>query len=232
VQVITCRDGLLQKLPGLGDLPGKSGRMLSSGVPQLDELAPAGGFASGAVHEFLSGRGKVRSFLLPALLARSASQFGPIAWCDLDGDLYPPGLAALGVPINRLMVLRPKTPLDALWAVTECLRCPGIAACIAPVGRINRVQARRLQLAAEQGGGIALLLRSLDAVSWPYAAITRWVINPARGERMIQRCRVELIHGHGGRVGQSVLLEVCRETNLVRSADPMAHRPPAAKTGT
>lgn len=230
MQVITSRDGLLQKIPALGALPEK-GRMLGSGVPQVDALAPGGAFACGAVHEVLSGSGKIRSFLLPALLARSAAKFGWIAWCDLAGDLYPPGLSALGVPIDRLLVLRPATPMDALWAVTECLRCPGIAACIAPVGKINRVQARRLQLAVEHGGGIGLLLRSLEAIDWPYAAVTRWVVRPARGERMIQRVSVELVHGHGGRVGQSVLLEVYRETNTVRAACAVADRPDQAKTG-
>jgi hypothetical protein len=86
------------------------------------------------------------------------------------------------------------------------------------------VQARRLQLAAEQGGNLGILLRSADAIDWPYAAATRWRITPARGERMVQRVRVELVHGHGGRVGQSVLLEMSRETNHVRAVSELADR--------
>jgi protein ImuA len=231
VHVITSRDGLLQTLPGLDALRG-SGRGLVTGLPQVDELLPGGVFACGAVHEVLGGSGNIRSFVLPALLAKPASETGWIAWCDLHGDLYPNALAAMGVPMDRLLILRPPSVPLAMWAVTECMRCSGVAACIAPVGKISRVQARRLQLAAEHGGGIGLVLRPADAVNWPYAAVTRWLVSPARGERMVQRLRVELIHGHGGRVGQSVLLEMCRETNTLRAATPMADRSDQAKTGS
>jgi hypothetical protein len=222
---------LLQTLPELGALAG-SGRKLGTGISALDALAPGGGFACGAVHEVLNHSIQYRSFLLPALLARAACQddhdgqysAGWIAWCDSTGELYPTALHALGVPMHRLLVLRPPTPMDGLWAIAECLRCKGIAACIAPVGKISRIQARRLQLAAEQGGGIGVVLRGADALRWPYAAATRWMVSPARGERMVQRVNVELVHGHGGRIGQSVLLEVCRETNHVRAAVQLADR--------
>jgi protein ImuA len=231
VHVITSRDGLLQTLPELGALAG-SGRTLGTGISALDALAPGGAFACGAVHEVLNPSTKYRSFLLPALLARSAVAQGWIAWCDCTGELYPTALHALGVPMNRLLVLRPSTPVEALWTMAECLRCRGIAACICPVGKISRIQARRLQLAAEHGGGIGIVLRGADALGWPYAAATRWMVSPARGERMVQRVRVELLHGHGGRIGQSVLLEVCRETNHVRAADKLADRSDKAfKTG-
>ena len=83
-----------------------------------------------------------------------------------------------------------------------------------------------LQLAAERGGGIGVMLRSSGAAAWPYAAATRWTVRPAPGERTVQRWSVELIHGHGGRVGQRVLLEMCRETHHVRATDAVVHRPP------
>ncbi len=245
MHVITSVGGLLRTLPGLGHLPGRAGggsRKLVTGLSALDEMLPEGAFVRGAVHEVLNGVGGVKSqaarmpFLLPALLARSAiqseSRVGMIVWCDFDRDLYPPALLALGIPMERLLVLRPATMAEGLWAVTECLRCRGVAACITPAGRLTRVQARRLQLAAERGGGIGVLLRPAEAVAWPYAAATRWKVTPARGERMLQRVSVELIHGHGGRVGKNVLLEVCRETNHVRAVEPMAHRPGQPKTAT
>ena len=232
MHVITSRDGLLQTLPGLDELP-QAGKCITTGIAPLDALAPGGGFATGAVHEVLNPSIKYRSFLLPTLIARAACHLGWIAWFDSAGELYPTALHAMGVPMDRLMVLRPPTVPDGMWAVAECLRCRGIAACISPIGKISRVQARRLQLAAEHGGGIGIMLRGTDALRWPYAAVTRWVVSPARGERMVQRVRAELVHGHGGHVGQSVLLEVCRETNHVRAAGELADRKSAAiKTGT
>jgi protein ImuA len=193
---------------------------IPTGLPALDALAPHGGFVRGAVHEIISAA-DAHSFLLAAILARSAARLGWIVWCDHTGELFPPGLASLGVSLDRVLVLR--SP-DQLWAIAECLRCPAVAACVAAPPRLSRVQARRIQLAAERGGGLGILLRPKQAVSWPYAAATRWLAAPARGRRNVQCCRVQLLHGHGGQAGQSVLLEMCRETNSVRAVEAVEPR--------
>src|SRR2546423_471989 len=73
-----------------------------------------------------------------------------------------------------------------------------------PPPRLTRVGARRLQLAAEAGGGVGLLLRPARSAQH-YAAATRWLVAPTCGEASVQRWRVELVHGHGGRVGRAVL---------------------------
>src|SRR5204863_337236 len=91
---------------------------------------------------------------------------------------------------------------------------------------LSRVEARRLQLAAERGGGVGVLLRLAGRASAEYAAATRWLVRPAAGERTVQRWSVQLIHGHGGRVGQAVFLEHSRESGLItatshRQADPV-----------
>ena len=120
--------------------------------------------------------------------------------------------------------------IDEVWAVTECLRCRGVAACVASLPKLSRIQARRLQLAAEHGGGVGIVLRPAGAASWPYAAATRWLVRPATGDRRLQRWSVQLLHGHGGRIGQSVLVEACRETHHVRAVETMADRPDQTKT--
>src|SRR2546423_1093128 len=83
------------------------------------------------------------------------------------------------------------------------------------------LEARRLQLSAERGGGIGLLLRPLGRASSEHAAVTRWLVRPAPGERTVQRWSIQLVHGHGGRVGQSVILEHSRETNRVRAVEQL-----------
>jgi protein ImuA len=193
---------------------------IATGLTSLDAIAPHGGFVRGAVHEIITAT-DAHSFLLPAILARAAAKLGWIVWCDGMGELFPPALASLGVPLDRVLVLR--SP-DELWATAECLRSPAVAACVAAPPKLSRVQARRIQLAAERGGGLGILLRPKQAISWPYAAATRWLVAPARGQRNIQRWRIQLLHGHGGQVGQSVLLEMCRETNLVRAAEAVEQR--------
>ncbi len=194
-----------------------------TGFEALDALSPGNAFAVGAIHECLSET-DTPSFLLPILLARATAPSSHIVWCDPLRQFYPPGAVALGLPLERLLLVFPETEQETIWAATESLRCPGVGACITTVSHLTKLHARRLQLAAERGGGIGMLLRPINAVTKPYAAATRWRIRPAVGERTVQRWCVELIHGHGGRVGGNVLLEVCHETNHVRAITQLAHR--------
>ena len=222
MRIITSINGLLRSLAGsIGQASGE-GRFFTTGLPAIDALAPGGGFVRGAVHEVLCD--DARLGVLPILLAKVAAGDGAVMWCDFERVFYPPAAARMGLPLDRLVVVRPANKTDELWAVNECLRCKGVSVCVAPVNRLSRVQARRIQLAAETGGGIGLLLRPASALHTPYAAATRWWVQSVRGERTVQRWSVELIHGHGGRVGQTVLLERCRETHHVRAVETVVHR--------
>jgi protein ImuA len=205
--LITCEGGVLRTQSA----PQPAAASFTLDLAGWDQLAPCGQFALGAVHELLFDPNRHRMPKFPALvLARSAlvrRPGGTLIWCDPDGTLYPPAIAQAGVPLDRVLIVRPK-PADVNWTLAECLRCKGVAAVVCPApAKLSRVEARRFQLAAERGGGVGVLLRSLGRGSDIYAAATRWLIEPARGERTIQRWKVELVHGHGGRVGQSVLLE-------------------------
>jgi protein ImuA len=200
--------GLLPALP--------ERKSIVTGLAALDGLAPGGRLIRGAVHEVLSAT-DCPSFFLPAIFARSTA--GWIAWCDRQNELFPPALQTLGVSLERLMILHPAGAEEELWSAAESLRCPSIAACVTRPGRLSQAQARRLQLAAERGGGIGILLRTAADRTGPYAAATRWLIRPAPGWRSLQRWEVELIHGHGGHTGRSVILEVCLETNHVRASE-------------
>ena len=135
-----------------------------------------------------------------------------VAWCDPDKRLYPPALSSL-VPLDRLLLLHPKNDADEVWAISECLRCRGVGVTVGSPRRLTPIQARRLQLAAETGGGVGILMRTLDAGSSTHAATTRWVVRPVPGERNVQRWSLQLIHGHGGLVGQTVIVEASRERN-------------------
>jgi hypothetical protein len=210
--LITCEGGVLRTK--LAPEPAAS---FTLDLAAWDALAPCGQFALGAMHELLFDPNRHRPPKFPALmLAKSAiakRSGSTLIWCDPDGTLYPPAIAAAGVPLERVLIIRPK-PADLNWTIAECLRCKGAGAVVAPMpDKLSRVEARRFQLAAERGGGAGVLLRSLGRGSDIYAAATRWLIQPARGERIVQRWKVELVHGHGGQLGQRVLLEKRRATD-------------------
>jgi protein ImuA len=220
-----------------------------TGLDVLDKLAPAGEFQYGAVHELLSDPRSPAPKTIALLLARAAQQQrgdnyginggGAVVWSDPAHELYPPALLSsspeTSIDLRRLILLRCANPEDELWALAECLRCKGVSATIASISRLTQLEARRLQLAAERGGGIGLFMRPYAAKSHaPYAAATRWRVRPVSGTEQIQRWSMELLHGHGGRIGQIVLIEVNRETRIVRASAPIADRstPPQATRAT
>ncbi len=156
---------------------------------------------------------------------------GVTVWCDPERLLYPPALASFGFPLDQLYLLRPTStdPKDLTWAITESLRCKGVSAVVAAPPRLSRIEARRLQLAAERGGGVGILLRQAGRESMHHAAASRWLVRPAPGSRRSQRWTIQLLHGHGGQVGKTLGLELSRETHHVHPFTPVADRQVAKK---
>jgi protein ImuA len=119
--------------------------------------------------------------------------------------------------MDRLYLLR-ASKNDLPWSAIECLRCRQIGAVIVVLTtRPTRVEVRRLQLAAEHGGGVGILLRpnQVRAGSQIYAAASRWLVSPApseassdpSGKAPPQRWRIERIHGHGRHFAESFIVE-------------------------
>src|SRR5205807_4964577 len=100
--------------------------------------------------------------------ATSSDVFYPLIWSDPHRTPYPPARASHGIPLNRLFLLRAR-PEDQTWAVAECLRGKGVGAVVASIPSLSRLEARRLQLAAETGGGVGVLLRPAGRGSQVYA---------------------------------------------------------------
>jgi hypothetical protein len=82
-----------------------------------------------------------------------------VLYIDTSGDLYPPAAAQLGLSLERLLIIRTQRTADALWACEQVLRCKAVAAVVLPIRAVDSYVSRRLQLAAETGGGLGFLLR-------------------------------------------------------------------------
>jgi protein ImuA len=204
-------------------------RSFRTRLESFDALAPDGVFQGGAVHELLWSRQFTFPTSIAVLLAKAAQDNGgAIAWSDPERELHLPALAAAGISLRHLILLRGINRADQLWALAECLRCRGVSATVASIPQLNQIEARRLQLAAERGGGVGLFMRPYTpGRSAAYAAGTRWLIQPMPGDQDVQRWSVELLHGHGGQVGKVLQMEVNRETRTLRASASVADRPAA-----
>jgi len=204
--------------------------LFRTGLEAMDELAPHGALRCGAIHELLFDPAVSPPRSLALILARAAqaARGGAIVWSDPRRQLHPTAVSTAGIDLRRMILLRPRNAAQEISALTECLRCKGVSAAITHLNRLSDLEARRLQLAAENGGGVGIFLRpSSTGSSGNYAAATRWLVRPTLEMDDLQCWIVELLHGHGGRLGSSVLLEVDRETGDVRASAPLANRPAA-----
>ena len=163
---------------------------LRLGVPALDD-ALQGGLALGALHELTPASelqlGCAFGFGL-AIAALAAADGRQVLCIATDyaareaGTPYGVGLDHLGLPMDRLLILRVAHPRDALWAFEEALKCSALAAVLAELpeagAAADLTATRRLSLAAQAGGGLGLLLRHRP-YPLPSAALTRWQVAAA-----------------------------------------------------
>ena len=140
--------------------------VVSFGLAAIDEALPDGGLARAALHELAADPGDAASRALAAIIAGRAG--GPVFWIQLardvqeGGQVYPYGLAALGLDPDRVFAITAATAQDALWAMEEALRAGCAGAVIGDGLAPDLTASRRLLLAAESGSGPALIVR--DAV--------------------------------------------------------------------
>lgn len=175
-----------------------SGRVLTGKVfpfhePALDEALPWGGLPAGSLHEIVGYAPSITGFLA-AYLAR-VRPGRPILWITPDQQAYAPGLTAFGLDHRRLTMAWARRPQDRLWAFEDALRTPGFGAVIAEIDQADLTETRRLQLAAENGNGLGLLVRR-DAS--PSAALTRWRVEAALSDGRSPRWSVALERCRGG----------------------------------
>ena len=83
------------------------------------------------------------------------------------------------------------------WVIDQVLRCPAVAAVVADAGECTPVASRRLQLAAEAGGGYGLLARPVWEARESSAAKQRWLMKPQPTNEKFPRWRLQRIRGCG-----------------------------------
>ena len=137
----------------------------------IDAHLPTGGLPRAGLHEILAAEPGAAAGFAAVILGRTG---GPVLWIGPEPDAWPPGLARFGLSPADLVLVRAPRPADGLWAMEEALRCPAVGGALLNLSELDLTAARRLQLAAEAGGALGLLLRPDTGEAGPSAALTRW----------------------------------------------------------
>ena len=138
-----------------------------SGVPEVDALTR--GLPRPGIVELCGAPGRGGTRLAAAMVAAAAGS-ARVAWVDAGRTLYPPALAALGVPLSRLLVVQP--PADGAgadaWSAEQLLRSGCFALVAVSGARIpSKAVGLRWSQAAEHGCATALVLSEAPARDLP-----------------------------------------------------------------
>lgn len=164
--------------------------VLPFGIAALDGRLADGGLRLDALHE-VAGAGAGWGDDAAAILFMAgvaARAWGPVLWVVRRRDLFAPGLYQAGLAPHRLLYAEARDDAELLALMEEGLRHRGLGAVIGEARRVAMPATRRLQLAAEGGRTIALLLRrhrregardGEEPFAAPSAAVTRWRVGCA-----------------------------------------------------
>ena len=130
----------------------------------------------------------------------AAEQDRGILWISLYRDLVslcPTGLQAY-LNVEDLILVEAVSRGELLWAADQALRADGGFCVILDMpDQLSLKESRRLQLAAEQGGGLGLILLRGGVSS--SAAQTRWECTPLHAEHPVSEWRC--VKGKNGEMG-------------------------------
>lgn len=210
---------------------------LPFGVDAIDSRLAGGGLPMASLSEAAGeGRGPSDEAAATLFLASIAARRpGIVLWALARRDLFAPGLAGVGLAPDRVLYAECGRDEDVLAVMEEGLRHGGLAAVVGEVGRAAMTATRRLQLAAEEGGTLALMLRRRrgnceDPLAVPSAAVTRWRLACAPSSPLAvagigrPRWRLALARQRGGAPFDLIMESPDAEGRLALPSEPQ-HRP-------
>lgn len=214
---------------------------LPFGVAELDAHLANGGLRIDALHEVAAtgpdwGDDASAILFVVGIAARNP---GPVLWIVRRRDLFAPAFSQAGLLSERLIHAEAHDDAELLAAMEDGLRHRGLAAVVGEVRQASLTATRRLQLAAEGGTTLALLMRRParaggDPLAPPSAAMTRWRIGSAPSMPLQvagvarPRWQVELVRQRGGDPF-SLTVEACDETGGCALAAELVDRPNRAR---
>lgn len=139
--------------------------------------------------------------------------------------------------LERSLLIDPPREAGRLWAIDLAARCPAVVSVVADGRNLDMAATRRLQLAAEAGGTLMLLVRPPWEIHRRSAAATRWCVRRVQSPTGRPRWDVELVRckgmhallesgsQDGARKGRVKRLEWDREQGAVVTSADVVDRP-------
>ncbi|MDR5646768.1 translesion DNA synthesis-associated protein ImuA [Burkholderia cenocepacia] len=154
------------------------GRTVDTGYAALSAELPGGGWPLRALTDLLvqqAGIGELR-LLAPALTAPDRR---PVAL--LEPPLTPNafGLIHIGLPCDRLMLLRAPRTADALWSAEQILRAGTCSALVLWQQHVKTSSLRRLHLAAQSAETLFFVVQPVAVAQNASPAVLRLAIRPS-----------------------------------------------------
>jgi len=237
-----CIEDLRARIRLLERASHRPGGVLPFGIAAIDDHLPGGGLALGSLHDIAGGgadevHAAAAALFTAGLLARME---GMALWTTTAPDLFAPGLACAGLPPERLLYASAPDEKTVLLVMEEALRHASLCAVVGEVAKLSMVASRRLVLAAEKSGAMAVVLRrrreGKPADATLTAAATRWRITPLPSAALpspgIGRARwqVELIRCRGGEPAYWIM-EACDAQGRLSLPPHVADRSASQKSG-
>jgi protein ImuA len=178
-------DDLRERIAHLEGSSARRANILPFGIPDMDDRLPGGGLAYATIHEISGGGTDTVNGAAAALFAAgiAARTKGKILWCLTRPDLFFPALAQAGLHPDRVIFCETGREEDVLAACEEGLGFGGFGCVVGELVRLPMTASRRLQLAAERGKSMGLVVRRWRRQSeakdygQPTASTTRWRVS-------------------------------------------------------
>ena len=194
--------------------------VLPTGFAALEAELPGGGWPRQAFTEVLhegSGLGEL-GLILPALAALTGAGQRAV-WIAPPHVPYAPALAAAGVDLVNLLIIRPQNRYYALWAAEQALRSGSCHLLAAWLPKVRYAELQRLAVAAEAGHTAAFIFRPLAAAAESSPACLRLALEPAGPELGVQ-----ILKRRGAPLATPLYLPLKRPFHVLGRAAPSRAR--------
>jgi cell division inhibitor SulA len=195
----------------------------STGYPELDAVLPGKGWPAGALTEIFFDRPGIGELqlLMPAAarFTRNGHWLSLIAPPSIP---YPPALAALGIDLRQVLLLRPGSAREQVWACEQLLKSGQCGAALMWLESVSEHLLRRLQQAAERSTAVTVLYRPRQAQPCVVSALRLHV------EKQDSLTAIHVLKRRGNTVGHPILLDL--HAPLIRRTSASAQKQATAAT--